>query len=39
VTGTRCGLACPFDAGLVNPDGSLRPVYGVFRQRLRDYSR
>ena len=24
-----CGSACPFDAGLVDPDGTPRPVYGV----------
>ncbi len=38
-TGTRCGRTCEFDAGLVNPGGTLRPVYGVFRTYLRDYSR
>jgi hypothetical protein len=38
-TDTRCGRTCEFDAGLVNPLGSLRPVYGVFRRYLRDYSR
>jgi hypothetical protein len=38
-TSTRCGTRCDFDAGLVNPNGSLRPVYGTFRARLSDYSR
>ena len=38
-TDTRCGRACEFDAGLVNPLGSPRPVYAVFRRHLRDYSR
>jgi hypothetical protein len=38
-TSSRCGSRCDFDAGLVNPNGSLRPVYGTFRTRLRDYSR
>lgn len=33
-----CGR-CPFDAGLVDPDGTPRPVYDVFRRRLADYSR
>lgn len=34
-----CGRACPFDAGLVDPDGTPRPVYDVFRSKLRAYSR
>ncbi len=34
-----CGRSCLFDAGLVDPDGTPRPVYHVFRKRLRDYSR
>jgi hypothetical protein len=34
-----CGHACPFDAGLVDPDGTPRPVYDVFRAKLRSYSR
>ena len=34
-----CGAGCLFDAGLVNPDGSPRPVYEVFRSKLRSYSR
>ena len=38
-TDTRCGRSCEFDAGLVNPLGSPRPVYDVFRRHLRDYSR
>src|SRR5829696_7195843 len=38
-TSTRCGTRCDFDAGLVNPNGTLRPVYGAFRARLSDFSR
>ena len=34
-----CGSSCMFDAGLVDPDGTLRPVYNVFRSRLAGYSR
>ncbi len=34
-----CGSKCRFDAGLVDPDGSPRPVYGVFKGKLRNYSR
>jgi len=34
-----CGSTCRFDAGLVNADGSSRPVYDVFAARLRSYSR
>ncbi len=29
-TNGGCGRACPFDAGLVDPDGTPRPVYRVF---------
>jgi len=34
-----CGLSCRFDAGLVGPDGSPRPVFSVFAARLRGFSR
>ena len=34
-----CGRSCLFDAGLVDPDGTPRPVYDVFRSRLRSFSR
>lgn len=34
-----CGSNCLFDAGLVNPDGSARPVLGTFASKLRSYSR
>ena len=34
-----CGRTCLFDAGLVNADGSTRPVYDTFRAKLRSYSR
>jgi hypothetical protein len=34
-----CGSACRFDAGLVDPDGSSRPVYGVFKTKLSGFSR
>ena len=34
-----CGRSCPFDAGLVDPDGTPRPAYDVFRAKLRNYSR
>jgi hypothetical protein len=37
--GTGCGTRCRFDAGLVDPDGTPRPVLGVFRAWLRSYSR
>ena len=36
---TGCGLTCQFDAGLVDPDGTPRPVFTVFKQKLRSYSR
>lgn len=38
-TGTGCASTCRFDAGLVNADGSLRPVYSTFRAGLGSYSR
>jgi len=34
-----CGSGCRFDAGLVDPSGSPRAVYGVFKRKLRGYSR
>jgi hypothetical protein len=38
-TSNACGTTCRFDAGLVDPDGTPRPVYDVFRSKLRDFSR
>jgi hypothetical protein len=37
--GTSCGSRCRFDAGLVDPDGTPRPVFTVFKQKLASYSR
>ena len=37
--GPDCGAGCLFDAGLVGPTGVPRPVYGVFKSRLKDFSR
>ena len=37
--GPECGGTCRFDAGLVDPDGSPRPVFTVFKQKLAAYSR
>ena len=37
--GTACGSRCRFDAGLLDPDGTPRPVFGVFKLKLRNYSR
>ena len=37
--GTACGSHCRFDAGLVDPDGTPRPVFSVFKQKLASYSR
>jgi hypothetical protein len=37
--GTSCGTRCRFDAGLVDPDGTPRPVFAVFKQKLASYSR
>jgi hypothetical protein len=34
-----CHATCRFDAGLVDPDGTPRPVFAVFKARLRSYSR
>ena len=38
-TGTGCGSTCGFDAGLVAADGTPRPVFTVFKQKLRAFSR
>ncbi len=38
-TGTACGSTCRFDAGLVNADGTPRPVFSTFKSKLRNYSR
>jgi hypothetical protein len=37
--GPDCGANCLFDAGLVGPTGVPRPVYAVFKSRLKDFSR
>jgi hypothetical protein len=37
--GTGCGSRCRFDAGLVDADGTPRPVYAVFAAKLRGFSR
>ena len=34
-----CGTRCKFDAGLVNLNGTARPVYSVFKTKLKNYSR
>ena len=39
VTNGPCSVGCPFDAGLVDADGSRRPVYAQFKQRLGGFSR
>ena len=38
-TSAACGRTCRFDAGLVDPDGTPRPVYATWRSRLSSYSR
>ena len=38
-TGTGCGTRCRFDAGLVNADGTPRPVFHTFKSKLARYSR
>jgi hypothetical protein len=38
-TSNACGSRCMFDAGLVDPDGTPRPVYDVFKSKLRGFSR
>jgi hypothetical protein len=37
--GTSCGSHCRFDAGLVDPDGTPRPVFAVFKAKAANYSR
>jgi hypothetical protein len=34
-----CGRHCQFDAGLVDPDGTPRPVFAVFKQKAAAFSR
>ena len=34
-----CGRGCRFDAGLVDPDGTPRPVFAIFKSRLARFSR
>jgi hypothetical protein len=34
-----CGLRCRFDAGLVDPGGTPRPVFYTFKSKLAGYSR
>jgi hypothetical protein len=34
-----CGSRCRFDAGLVDPDGTPRPVFATFKSKLASYSR
>jgi len=36
---TSCGRTCQFDAGLVDPDGTPRPVFTTFKQRAAAFSR
>ena len=36
---TSCGTRCRFDAGLVDADGSERPVYRTFKSKAADFSR
>jgi hypothetical protein len=37
--GTSCASTCRFDAGLVDPDGTPRPVFTTFKQKAANYSR
>jgi hypothetical protein len=37
--GSGCGATCRFDAGLVDPDGTPRPVFSTFKSKLAAYSR
>ena len=37
--GTACGSGCRFDAGLVDPDGTPRPVFFALERKLGSYSR
>jgi len=39
VSDGSCGSRCRFDAGLVDPDGTPRPVYNVFKAKLAGFSR
>jgi hypothetical protein len=34
-----CGTRCRFDGGLVDPDGTPRPVFSVFKAKAANYSR
>ena len=34
-----CGTRCRFDAGLLNTNGSLRPVFNVFKAKAANFSR
>jgi hypothetical protein len=34
-----CGATCRFDAGLVDPDGTPRPVFFTFKSKAANYSR
>ncbi len=36
---TSCGTRCRFDAGLVDADGSERPVYATFKSKAAGFSR
>jgi hypothetical protein len=36
---TACGKHCLFDSGLMEPNGTPRPVFSVFKQKLAGYSR
>ncbi|HEX6390769.1 MAG TPA: hypothetical protein VFZ89_15015 [Solirubrobacteraceae bacterium] len=38
-TDASCGAVCQFDAGLVAADGTPRPVFAVFKQKLAAFSR
>ncbi|MDP2709636.1 MAG: hypothetical protein Q8O56_00335 [Solirubrobacteraceae bacterium] len=38
-TSNACGARCRFDAGLVNADGTPRPVLETFKRRIASYSR
>jgi len=38
-TGPGCGGRCRFDAGLVNADGTPRPVFHTFKAKAANYSR
>ena len=37
--GTTCSSRWHFDAGLVDPDGTPRPVFFTFKRKLGSYSR